>query len=338
MLNITKLDYYYYNIRNLNNSSLNHIHLSMSFDKNYILLSSISIASILNTSSIYTYIHFHLILNNCSYFDIKTFPLINLKKINKNVEFIFYNGKQAEYDFGLLSKNESRGIGEFSRLLIPEIINNTNKVLILDSADILALKDLSEIYYYELNNNYFAFILDILAGNFKQKVKIFSRNKFSMNGGVVLVNVDKFKEDNLYQKSFFAARAYEYFTCPYQEILLIISNFNFKYMPLNFNTPQFYNNDEISKKQMNNTKFMNLWKKYQKFSPFRYDNNEIINAALNPIIVHLLGEQKPFLGGANKKFTIIWINYAKMIGLSKKLKKLYPKPFKMVEKIEKQKQ
>lgn len=62
MLNITKLDYYYYDIIYLKNSNLNHIHLAMSFDKNYILLSSISIASILNTSNIYTYIHFHLIL------------------------------------------------------------------------------------------------------------------------------------------------------------------------------------------------------------------------------------------------------------------------------------
>ena len=59
MLNITQLDYYY-NGYDLNNSNLNHIHLSMSFDKNYILLSTISIATILNTSSIDTYIHFHI--------------------------------------------------------------------------------------------------------------------------------------------------------------------------------------------------------------------------------------------------------------------------------------
>ena len=89
-----------------------------------------------------------------------------------------------------------------------------------------------------------------------------------MNGGVVLVNVDKFRKDNLYQKSFFAAKAYEYFACPYQDILLIISNFNFKYMPLNFNTPQFYNNDELLLKKKNNTRYMKLWMKSQKYSPF----------------------------------------------------------------------
>ena len=105
MLNITKLDYYYYNdyIDILN---LNHIHLSMSFDKNYVLISLISIASILNTSSIDTYIHFHIILNNCSYDDIKI--IISLKeKINKNVDFVFYNGKQVENDFGNRNKKKT---------------------------------------------------------------------------------------------------------------------------------------------------------------------------------------------------------------------------------------
>ena len=93
----------------------------MSFDKNYVLISLISIASILNTSSIDTYIHFHIILNNCSYDDIKI--IISLKeKINKNVDFVFYNGKQVENDFGNRNKKKHRGVGEYSRLLIPELL------------------------------------------------------------------------------------------------------------------------------------------------------------------------------------------------------------------------
>ena len=114
ILNITKLDYYY-NQNDIDTSRLNHIHLSMSFDSNYVLLSSISIASILDKSSDSTYIHFHIILNNCSYNDIKT--IVNTKKMNEKVDFVFYNGKQAEYDFGY--RKEHRGVGEYSRLLLP---------------------------------------------------------------------------------------------------------------------------------------------------------------------------------------------------------------------------
>ena len=132
MLNITKLEYYYYN-KNTQTENLNHIHIGMAFDANYILLSSISIVSILNTSSTNTYINFHIVLNNCSYNDIK--PIISLEKINSRVSFIFYNGKQAEYDF-IRGLYEYRGIGDYSRLLIPEIVNNTNKILIYGDFDV----------------------------------------------------------------------------------------------------------------------------------------------------------------------------------------------------------
>lgn len=202
ILNLTKLHIYYNNI-DIHTSKYNHIHLGMAFDKNYIFLSVISMASILNTSSPYTYIHFHLILvNNIQYTDLK--PIIDLNKINKNVELIFYNGKQAEYDFGERGKKEWRGVGDYARILIPEIVNNTNKIIIIDSADIIAKKDLSELYFFDIGDNYFVFSLDAMAGNF-QKNLIFSRNNFYPNAGICLTNIRKFREDNLYKISFFSS-------------------------------------------------------------------------------------------------------------------------------------
>ena len=64
-----------------------------------------------------------------------------MKKINSKVSFYFYNGKKAEYDF-IRGLKEPRGIGVYPRLLNPEIVNNTNKIIILDSVCILAAKDL----------------------------------------------------------------------------------------------------------------------------------------------------------------------------------------------------
>ena len=76
----------------------------MGFDANYIELSSISIASILNTSDVHTYIHFHIIAINFKFEDMK--KIIQLKRINKNVEFVFYNSIQALYDFGERGKKK----------------------------------------------------------------------------------------------------------------------------------------------------------------------------------------------------------------------------------------
>jgi lipopolysaccharide biosynthesis glycosyltransferase len=322
MLNITKLEFYYYN-QNLNTENLNHIHLSMAFDKNYILLSSISIVSILNTSSSDTFINFHIILNDCSYEDIK--PIIKLGKINQQTSFIFYNGKQAEYDFSRGFK-EKRGIGEYSRLLIPEIVNNTNKILILDSGDILAIRDLSQIFYFELGNYYFAFSIEDVAGRFAIE-NIFSRYNFYPNGGVTLVNVRKFREDKLYKQAFLASISYENIPCPFQEILFMISNYKFKIFPLNFNCPQFYKSKEQFIKNNFTSEEINIWIEGQNLTPFKYSKKELVNAALNPVILHLY-RNKPFYNLANEENTEKWINYSKMTNLFERIKKEYAKPFK----------
>ena len=326
MLNITLLDYYYKG-SHLDTLNLNHIDISMSFDNNYALLSYISIASILNTSNIDTYIHFHIILNNCTYKDIK--PIIELKKINEKVDLVFYNGKRAEYDFGYRTKKERRGIGELTRLLIPEIVNNTEKILVIDSADIIAVKDLSEIYFFDLEDNYFAISLDFLAG-LKLKKNLFARNNFYFNGGIVLINVTKYKKDELYKKAQLASLAYNYLVCPYQDILLYISNFQFRYFPLNFNCPQFFENDEQLNKKTINKKILNMYLNIQKNTPYKYTKEEILEAALNPVILHLYNN-KPFNNKANDRITLTWINYAKLTGFYNVIKEKYPLPFQRIE-------
>jgi len=322
MLNITKLNYYYNN-EEIENSNLNHIHLSMGFDSKYILLSSISIASILNTSSNNTYIHFHIALNGCKYEDIK--PLIDLRKLNKKSEFVFYNAKQAENDFGQRGKSEKRGVGDYTRVLIPEIVNNTNRIIIMDSGDILAQKDLSELYFFNIEDNYFVFSLEDIAGK-DDKQYVFGKNNFYPNSGICLVNVRKFRKDKLYKNAFFASIAYKYLPCPYQDIFLMISNYKFKYWPLNYNCPQFFENDEQMMEKEFNTKHINIWLGKQKNSPFKYSKEELMEAALNPVIIHLY-YAKPFNNLANRKNTLMWINYANITGLYSEIKNKYSKVF-----------
>ena len=327
MLNITLLNYYYYNL-DIDTYDFNHIHIGMSFDANYITLSKITIASILNTSSVNTYIHFHIGLNYCKYPDIK--KLLDLNEINKNMEFIFYKGTQAELDFYQNGKKGFRGIGDYTRLLLPQIVNNTNRILILDSGDIIAQKDLSEIYFFELDDNYFAFSLEYGAGNFHEYY-IFLRNNFYFNAGVCLVNIRKFREDNLYKNAFFAAIAYEHLPCPFQDIFLMISNYKFKYWSLNYNCPQFFENDKEMEEKTYNTSGFNGWLESQKKTIFRYNKEELMNAALDPVIIHLYFN-KPYLNAANKRFTKMWIEYSRLAKVYEEIKIKFPQIFNSSEK------
>ena len=288
----------------------------------FALLSLITIASLLNNSSPDTFIHVHAILLNCAFEDIK--KMYKLKSINKNVEFIFYNAKQAEYDFSR-GKKERRGIGDYTRVLAPEIVNNTNRILILDTGDLIVEKDLSELYFFDLGDNYLAFILDISGGRYDTNL-IFARSLFYPNTAVCLVNVRKFRKDNLYKEAFFAAIAYEDLPCPYQDIFLIISHFKFKYLPLNYNCDDFYN-DERELKERTVTDKINNYMKCQKNSPFKYTLNEIFDAAIDPVITHLI-IYKPQSNSANKIIMDKYRKYAKITGAYVEIKNKYPKPFK----------
>lgn len=295
----------------------------MAFDKNYSDLALISIASVLNTSSPYTYIHFHILGLNFGFEEIK--KIISLRKINNKVEFIFYNAKQAEYDFKR-AENERRGFGNYAKILCPQIVNNTNKILILDSGDILSQKDLSEIYFYDIGDNYFGWMLEICAGYYKKYQDKFMTNNFHPNAGVFLVNIRLFRKDDLYKKAVFVSKSYHTFECPVQEILITITTYKFKYIPLNYNVNLYYEKDEDKKKKLEISS-IKTWLRVQRFSPHKYTIDEIIDAMTDPVVHHFYIGKIQHIKRCNK-FALEWLKYAKLTGKYEKLKLKFPNPFK----------
>ena len=64
-INFNILNDLYYNLTNQIKSQFNEIHITLSFNEEYHLLASVTIASILKNSDIHSYIYFHIIaLNN----------------------------------------------------------------------------------------------------------------------------------------------------------------------------------------------------------------------------------------------------------------------------------
>ena len=322
MLNITKLENIYSENTKLYNFTLNHIHVSMALDKNYTDLALISIASVLNTSNSETFIHFHILGLNFGFEEINR--INNLRKINYKIEFIFYNAKQAEYDFEK-GGEDSRGFGNYAKILCPQIINNTNKILILDSGDILCQKDLSEIFYFDIGNNYFGWILESCAGNIFITEDKFMTNKYHPNTGVFLVNIPLFRKDELYKKAVFVGKSYHYFKCPTQDILITVANYKFKYFPLNYNIRLYFQN-ETEKSQRIKIPTVERWMRIQNFTPYKYNINEIFDAMNDPVVHHFYMDKIQNKSKCDK-FVLQWIKYANLTGTYQELKKKYPKPF-----------
>ena len=290
----------------------------MSFNNDYYLLSSVTIASILKNANNSSFIHIHIIsVDNFTYLTMK--KLNSLKyKINKNSEFIFYNGKEAENVFGMQTKKELRGIGEYARLLSLKLINSTDRLIVIDSADLIIKNDLFELYNYPLDNLLYRGSIDPFTSCSKY---IFFRKENFINGGVILFNLKKCKEMKIYQHitTFYKGFKYKSKLCtPYQDIL---NNFlpatSMGLLPLRFNMQGYA---EIKK---NNSvfKIKNIYS--NKCSKFYKKVNEIEEEEKKLVIRHY--NYFKVYKGEGLKFKEEWKYYANKTGFYKEICQNYPK-------------
>ena len=228
----TKIDY----------SKFNNIHIAMSFDNDYYLLSSVTIASLLKNANKSTYIHIHIItVENFLYETMK--KLNSLKyKINNNTEFIFHDGSKAEIDFGFQIKSEPYGVGEYARLMSPELINDTDRILVTDSGDLFIEKDLYELYNYPLDDKLIKGVVDPYTKCFSEYYFFKKENYF--NGGVLLFNSKKWREMGIYQDIVNFYNSFKYkgrLPTPIQDILnTFFPSLAVGTLPLRYNFQGFY--------------------------------------------------------------------------------------------------
>ena len=290
----------------------NHIHIAMGFNESYAMLSTVSIASILYTAKNDTFLHFHIITLN---FTLDTMEKINsLKyKINKRAEFIFYDGKKVETDFKR-GNIEFRGVANYCRFLIPELIFDTNKVIMLDSGDILVQKDLLELYNYNINDAYIAAVLDMCAG---RNLSYFFRNEKYINVGVAIINnLKMWRKEKLYEKIVtYSNRKKRPLGCPIQDILsVVMPNDKVFLLPLKYNTIQYY---RWKGKKIQNSTWVNIYMQAQNNSRYKYSKEEILEAENDPVIRHLWNHKIQYSRYVTRKIKIQWKKYAKMTGFYK---------------------
>ena len=103
----------------------------------------------------------------------------------------------------------------------------------------------------------------------------------------------------------------------------MVSNYKFKFWGLNYNSPQFFRNE--NEMSQSNVGMINSWINNQK-SPYSYSKEELREAALNPVITHLY-HTKPYKNEANQINQEKWRKYANMTGLYEQIKAKYPAGF-----------
>jgi len=203
---------------------------------------------------------------------------INKKKIDEIIsmhkatilEYIDFNAKVFEnMNIGRLS------IATYFRLLMPLHIN-VDKLLYLD-VDIIINKPINELYNTELSNYYVAAVEDAWrTREYCNKLGMAENAKY-FNAGVLLVNLKKWKDEQLFDKfinyqknSPFDLESHD------QDIFNAIFNGNWKRLSLKFN--QYEKNPDLDYKKLKNF----------------FSDDEILEAQKEPVIIHFIGGRKPW--------------------------------------------
>jgi hypothetical protein len=224
-----------------NKNKSNEINVGSSLDSGFILRTMITTASVMDSQKLDTKLRLHFAV-------VKDFSIKNMlkiyslrAKIREDVEFNFYNAKRVEKELKGLSP---KGPGICARLLLPQlVVDDVERLIIIDNGDAIVLRDLSEMYNWNMGNNIYMGVPDQGIGKFG----IYSNKSLCVyiNGGNYLIDVKKVKEKNMYEKFRKYKNLYNSIFAE-QDMISDIAYGQVGYLPIRFGLISPYQNDSHS--------------------------------------------------------------------------------------------
>lgn len=172
-----------------NKSKFNEINIGFQLDPGYILQTMMTLASILDSQKNCTKLrlHFAVVLNFTVENMLKIYSL--REKIRDDVEFNFYNAEKVEIDFKGV---HPKGPGAIAKILLPHLLpEDIDRLIIFDTGDVLILRDLTEMYNWEIGDYLYLGAPDPCIG----KMALISKKPYEVyiNIGHFLLKVKKIK-------------------------------------------------------------------------------------------------------------------------------------------------
>ena len=166
-----------------------------SSDDNYAQHTGVSIVSLLENNKHFNSIHIYIIDNEIS--EANKSKLIDIIKCyQREITFIDFNKYK---DMLKLNMQWNISLSSYARLFISSILpESVDKALYFD-CDTVVVDKIDDLFNTDMNEYYVAGVADTISSSTKSAVGISSDENY-INAGMLLVNVKKWREDNIQDK------------------------------------------------------------------------------------------------------------------------------------------
>lgn len=267
------------------------MHIAFCLDNNYIPHCSTVISSIIENNKEEN-ITFHIISDFIS--SDNKLSLSNWISSFNNKNIIFHN--VIKDDFKRFPVGEAYiNITTYYRLLLPNILNDIDKVLYLD-CDLIINQSLKDLWNTDIDKYALAGVKDRI----NDSIRLYNRLNYDIkygyvNAGVLLINLKKWREKKVFDKALLlSSERPEVLMNHDQDIINMIFCDSKKIIDFKYNLLEYYLYTED---------WLYLDRKYYP---------EIIEACNNPVIVHFCMPQKPWHIECINPYKELYYKYCKM--------------------------
>lgn len=163
----------------------------------------------------------------CDSDDINFGPMVKCFEKIHHAEYKFIKMDNSEFD-GVV--HDWLGVSASYRLKLPSL-SDDDKILYLDS-DVIILSDIAELYNHNIDDYYIAGVEDKQSIVMRSRINPKGDERF-INSGVMLLNLKKFREDNLEEIIFNKLREIDWYTD--QDVINDVCRDKILQLPLKFN-------------------------------------------------------------------------------------------------------
>lgn len=255
---------------------MNEINLCFLTDNGYVKQTCIAITSAIENKKTNSFYNIYIICNDVSEENIEIIK--KLEKKGTSIQII--ETENANEFIDLEIDDIPATYTAIYKFNIPKILFDKEKVIYLDG-DIIVNDDLTELFNYDIGNNYVGAVIDT-SGLAKSTYRLFIKNDiFYFNSGVMIMNLKKMREDKIPEKLIeYRINGYNEFMD--QDALNYVLNGNICRLPFKYNTQlmiSFVTND---------------FSKIKKYCKLDYDINCFDDMINRSTILHFSGKTKPW--------------------------------------------